>query len=681
MIRFTEDVCGNLDAAFRREWLETNGIGGFASGTINGCNTRRYHGLLVAATKPPVGRLVLLAKFEETLIVNGRSYELGTNRYPGTVHPQGFQFLKQFQLDPFPTFRFSVDGVEIEKTLFMVQAENTTVIEYALKSAPDAVTVNLELRPLVAFRDYHSLTHENGAINSRVEQQSELMSVSPYQGLPALYLANNAQEVESTGNWYRNLEYDAERERGLDFQEDLFNPCVLSFDLNSTRKATVIASTEPHDVESAEQYRVCEITRRKENARRSPVNDDFINSLTAAADQYIVSRGDQKSVIAGYHWFSDWGRDTMIALPGLTLPTGRHDVARSILRTFAHHVDQGMLPNRFPDAGETPEYNTVDATLWFFEAVRAYLAYTGDLAFVQKELFAVLTDIINWHVRGTRFGIKLDSAGLLNSGEAGVQLTWMDAKVGDWVVTPRRSKPVEIQALWYNAICIMEDLAERIGDESAKKRYNSMGALTKWSFNRLLWNEKGGYLYDVINGGPPDASIRPNQIFAVSLPHSMLSPERAKQVVSMVEQHLLTPYGLRSLAPSDPHYRGRYTGDGASRDGAYHQGTISPWLMGPFITAYIKVNGGSETARRQAELWLTPLKGHLSDAGLGHISEIFEGDAPHRPVGCIAQAWSVAEILRATVEDIYEIRPQATDATLKAAPTRPIEAQRKQAAS
>jgi len=293
----------------------------------------------------------------------------------------------------------------------------------------------------------------------------------------------------------------------------------------------------------------------------------------------------------------------------------------------------------------------------------------------------VLTDIINWHVRGTRFGIKLDSAGLLNSGEAGVQLTWMDAKVGDWVVTPRRSKPVEIQALWYNAICIMEDLAERIGDESAKKRYNSMGALTKWSFNRLLWNEKGGYLYDVINGGPPDASIRPNQIFAVSLPHSMLSPERAKQVVSMVEQHLLTPYGLRSLAPSDPHYRGRYTGDGASRDGAYHQGTIWPWLMGPFITAYIKVNGGSETARRQAELWLTPLKGHLSDAGLGHISEIFEGDAPHRPVGCIAQAWSVAEILRATVEDIYEIRPQATDATLKAAPTRPIEAQRKQAAS
>jgi predicted glycogen debranching enzyme len=681
MIHFTEDICGNLDAALRREWLETNGIGGFASGTINGCNTRRYHGLLVAATKPPVGRLVLLSKFEETLIVNGRTHELGTNRYPGAVHPQGFQFLKEFWLGPFPSFTFSVDGVEIEKTLFMVQNENTTVIEYRLKSAPDAVTVKLELRPLIAFRDYHSLTHENGAINAKVDQRSELISVSPYQGLPALYLANNAQEVESTGNWYRNFEYDAERERGLDFQEDLFNPCVLAFDLNSTRKATVIASTEPHDVNSAEQYRAREVSRREENARRSPVNDDFINSLTAAADQYIVSRGDQKSVIAGYHWFSDWGRDTMIALPGLTLPTGRYDVARSILRTFAQHVDQGMLPNRFPDTGETPEYNTVDATLWFFEAVRSYLAYTGDLAFVQQELYGVLTDIINWHVRGTRFGIKVDPAGLLSSGEAGIQLTWMDAKVGDWVVTPRRGKPVEIQALWYNAVCIMEEIAARLGEESARKRYNGMAALTKWSFNRLLWNEKGGYLYDVVNGGPPDASIRPNQILAVSLPHSMLCPDRAKQVVSVVEQHLLTPYGLRSLAPSDPQYRGRYTGDGASRDGAYHQGTVWPWLMGPFITAYIKVNSGTEAARRQAELWLTPLQEHLSDAGLGNISEIFEGDEPHRPVGCIAQAWSVAEILRATMEDIYGMRPQARNALLTAVSNRPGEAQRRWAAS
>jgi predicted glycogen debranching enzyme len=658
MIRFGEEVCTNLDAGLRREWVETNGIGGFASGTMNGCNSRRYHGLLVAATKPPVGRLVLLSKLEETLIVNGRRFELSTNLYPGVIHPQGFQFLKQFRLDPFPTFTFSVENIGIEKTVFMVQGQNTTVIEYRISGTKELGKAQLEIRPLIAFRDYHSLTHENGAINGRIDEQAGAIAISPYPGLPSLYLANNADLIETTGPWYRTFEYDAERGRGLNFQEDLFNPCVLRFDLKSNSKATAIASTEPQKMTAAEEYRQREILRRRDVTQQVPVEDEFVGALTAAADQYIVSRGDQKSVIAGYHWFSDWGRDTMIALPGLTLPTRRYGVARSILRTFAQHVDQGMLPNRFPDAGETPEYNTVDATLWFFEAVRAYLAYTGDLAFVREEIYGVLTDIINWHVRGTRFGIKLDSAGLLNSGEAAVQLTWMDAKVGDWVVTPRRGKPVEIQALWYNAICIMEEIASRLDDGSARKRFNNMAALTKWSFNRLMWNEKGGYLYDVVNGGPPDASIRPNQIFAVSLRHSTLSPERARQVVSAAQEHLLTPYGLRSLAPSDPQYRGRYTGDGASRDGAYHQGTVWPWLMGPFITAYIKANGGSDTARRQAQVWLAPLQEHLADAGMGHISEIFEGDAPHRPVGCIAQAWSVAEVLRATVEDIYGIRPQ-----------------------
>jgi len=665
MIRFGEDVCRNLDSALGREWLETNGIGGFASGTINGCNTRRYQGLLVAATKPPLGRFVLLSKLEETLAVNGRAYELSTNRYPGVVHPQGFQFLTQFRLDPFPIFTFSVDGVEIEKKLFMVQGQNTTIIKYQLINTPSAAHVQLELRPLIAFRDYHSLTHENGAINSKVDTQRDLICVSPYLGLPSLSLANDAVENGGTGHWYRNFEYDAERERSLDFHEDLFNPCVLRFDLNQRPTATIIASTEPQNVDAAEQYEQDEIVRRRQIAEHAPVKYDFITSLTAAADQYIVSRGDQKSVIAGYHWFGDWGRDTMIALPGLTLPTGRFEIARSILRTFAQNVDHGMLPNRFPDAGETPEYNTVDATLWFFEAVRAYHAYTADLAFVQQELYPVLSDIINWHVRGTRYGIKLDVAGLLNSGEPGVQLTWMDAKVGDWVVTPRHGKPVEIQALWYNAIRIMEDFAARTADKTGRKRYNNMAALTKWSFNRLFWNEDGSYLYDVVNGGPPDRSIRPNQIFAVSLPHSMLSPERAKRVVAVVQEHLLTPYGLRSLAPSDPQYHGRYTGDGADRDGAYHQGTVWPWLMGPLITAYMKVDGGSKAARMQAEKWLSPLKNHLCNAGLGHISEIFDGDVPHRPIGCIAQAWSVAEVLRTVVEDVYGIRPQQPAALLE----------------
>ena len=668
MIRFGQDVCGNLDASLSREWLETNGIGGFASSTISGLNTRRYHGLLVAATKPPVGRFVLLSKFEETLRIGTQTFDLSANRYPGVVHPQGFRYLKEFRLDPFPIFTYDVEGIEIEKTIFMKGGENTTVVQYTLNS-PLKSDICLNLRPLIAFRDYHSLTHENGSIDGRVELQPNEISITPYQGLPTLHLAHNASVVEHAGYWYKNFEYDAERERGLDYAEDLFDPCVLHFDFGQGRTAAIIASTNAVDVHQAARYRQEELNRRRKVVSNLPVDDPFVKSLVAASDQYIVSRGAEKTVIAGYHWFSDWGRDTMVALPGLTLPTGRFDVARSILRTFARHVDRGMLPNRFPDAGETPEYNTVDATLWFFEAVRAYLAYTDDFDFVRNNLYPVLADIISWHVRGTRFGIKVEPSGLLVCGEPGVQLTWMDAKVGDWVVTPRRGKPVEVQALWYNALCIMEELAERMRDDTARKRYSNMAALTKWSFNRLLWNENGGYLYDVVNGGPPDASIRPNQIFAVSLPHTMLSPERARQVVATVQKHLLTPYGLRSLAPTDPHYRGRYEGDGIARDGAYHQGTVWPWLMGPFITAYIKVHDGAASARQQAEKWLAPLQEHLSDAGLGHISEIFDGDSPQRPVGCIAQAWSVAEVLRTFVEDIRALEPRGKNsapATVKA---------------
>ena len=426
MIRFGEDVCANLEAALRREWLETNGLGGFASSTINGLNTRRYHGLLVAATKPPVGRFVLLSKFEETLSLDGRKFDLSANRYPGVIHPQGFQFLIGFRLDPFPIFTYEVDGIQIEKTVFMVQGENTTIIQYQITSnaiLPEGI--ELELRPLIAFRDYHSLTHENGSLDRTVETKPGVASMSPYAGLPTLHLAHDAVEVEKSGNWYHNFEYDAERERGLDFVEDLFNPCVLRFDLRAKAQAAIIASTEPRDIAKANEYRLSEISRRRANVVRSPVEDDFVKALTAATDQYIVARGDQKTVVAGYHWFSDWGRDTMIALPGLTLPTKRYDVARSILRTFAQHVDRGMLPNRFPDAGETPEYNTVDATLWFFEAIRAYLAYTDDLEFVRGNLYGILTDIISWHVRGTRYGIKVDPSGLLNSGEPGVQLTWI----------------------------------------------------------------------------------------------------------------------------------------------------------------------------------------------------------------------------------------------------------------
>ncbi len=638
MIQFDESVCRNLDIASRREWLETNGIGGFASSTLPGLNTRRYHGLLVAATKPPVGRMVLLSKLEETLVVDGRRFELSANRYPGTIYPQGYLYLKQFRQDPFPVFVYEAAGVELEKSVFMVHGENTTVIQYELRGGGESAC-SLELRPLIAFRDYHSTTHENGAINGSLAIAPGRVTCSPYTGCPELHLAHTPGEVRQTGEWYRNFEYTIEQERGLEFREDLFNPLVLTLDLTLGVRAAVAASTELRSVEDVEQFRLSEIQRRKEIAAQAEGGDGFLPLLVQAADQFIVRRGEGSTIIAGYPWFSDWGRDTMISLPGLALSTGRYDEARGILLAFAAAVDRGMLPNRFPDAGELPEYNTVDATLWYFEAVRALAAHTGNDEFVRARLYPVLVDIIAWHERGTRYGIHVDSDGLLQAGEAGVQLTWMDAKVGDWVVTPRMGKPVEIQALWYNALRVMEEL-------SGDAHYKDLADRARESFLRLFWNESAGCLYDVVDGSRCDASIRPNQIFAASLFHGMLSRDQAKSVVAVVEEQLLTPYGLRTLAPDDPQYRGRYEGDALSRDGAYHQGTVWPWLMGPFLSAYLKVNEGSAAAAEQASRWLAELRRYIAEEGVGQIPEVFDGDAPHRGGGCMAQAWSVAEILR-----------------------------------
>lgn len=669
MIQFNQETCGNLSLALTREWLETNGLGGFSSSTITGLNTRRYHGLLIAATKPPVGRVLLLSKLEETLVVDGRRYELSTNQYPNTIHPQGYKYQAGFRLEPFPIFTYEVEGIIIEKSVFMVYGENTTVVQYKFQApgfkfqeesaadTPDRQlrTANcfLELRPLIAFRDYHSLMHENDALNPQVDRENEMATVKPYADLTALHFAHDASELDAYGYWYRNFEYEQERERGFDFTEDLFSPFVLKFDLSGrTKGVSLIASTERREISRADEYARAEIERRQKIIESAPTSDEFVRALVAAADQFIVARGEETTIIAGYHWFCDWGRDTMIALCGLTLVTNRPDAAKSILLEFARHVDRGMIPNRFPDAGETPEYNTVDATLWFFEAVRSLLHYTDDYDFVRVNLYGVLTDIIAWHVQGTRYGIHVDSDALLSAGVEGVQLTWMDAKVGNWVVTPRVGKAVEIQALWYNALRVMEELAERFGDEVSKCRYAEMAEASRESFNELFWNEDAGCLYDVVDGDYKDASIRPNQIFAASLKHSMLSQERARRVVEVVERDLLTPYGLRSLSPHDPKYRGRYEGDSLNRDGAYHQGTVWGWLIGPFIAAYIKTHEGRDEARERARVWLTAFRSHLSEAGLGQISEIFDGDAPHTPKGCIAQAWSVAELLRVVIEDV-----------------------------
>ncbi len=648
MIRFSQKECADPGFAGAREWLETNGRGGFASSTITGLNTRRYHGLLVAAAQPPMGRLLLLSKLEETVLIDGQPYEISANRYPGTIHPKGYEFLQEFRLDPFPTFLYKLDGFELEKRVFLVNGEDTAVVEYELRG-PEA-ECQIEIRPLIAFRSYHSLTHQNEDLNPFVRNEPNLATVQPYEVHPALHFAHNGGEILPTGDWFLNFEYERELERGLDFEEDLFNPFVAVF---HGRKATIIASTAAYDVAKADALRTAETDRRRSIRESAANGHPLVVQLTAAADQFPVQRDDANTVIAGYHWFCGWGRDTMISLPGLTLVTGRHDLARIILSTHARYVNQGMLPNRFPEAGEPPEYNTVDAVLWFFEAARALLHSTDDIAFIRDELYPVFTSIIDWHVRGTRYGIQVDGDGLLRCGEPGVQLTWMDAKAGDLVVTPRMGKPVEIQALWYNALRVMEDLARRIGDAGARAKYCGMAETAKGSFQQAFWNEPAGCLFDVVNGNDKDASMRPNQIFAVSLFHNILPMDRAARVVAAVQRELLTPLGLRTLSRSDARYKPRYEGSVFERDAAYHQGTVWPWLMGPFLSAYVRVNGHSKSSRDQASQWLDVFTGHLCDAGLGQISEIADGDAPHRARGCIAQAWSVAEVLRAALEDVF----------------------------
>lgn len=660
MINLDKNVCTDLQAGLTREWLETNGLGGFACGTVAGANTRRYHGLLTAALNPPGGRMLLLSKLEETLVLDGKRVDLSTNEYSGAIHPEGYRALSGFRLDPFPTWTFEVDGVRLEKTVFMPQGSNTVQVEYKLLEAPVGVAPVLEVRPLTAFRDYHSTTHENDGLNRAVEEKPNLVSVQPYTTLPRLRLAHNADKVESQGFWYKNFLYREERARGLDYIEDLFNPLVFSWKLSKGRDAQIIASTEVRDIREAGALRQTEVKRREKLATSAPVDDPLAQTLAVAADQFLVRRGNDWTVIAGYPWFMDWGRDTMISLPGLTLFNGRADVAQSILRNFARHTDQGMLPNRFVDSGEQAEFNTVDATLWFFEAARLYGATTGDYDFIRKELYAVFNEIIDWHRRGTRYNIKVAEDGLLNAGAPGAQLTWMDAKIGDWVVTQRSGKPVEIQALWYNALRTMEDFAKRFGDEERRQKYSSLAAQASDTFTRVFWNNDARCLYDVVDGSSRDGSIRPNQIFAVSLHHSMVSPEQARAIVEVVERELLTPVGLRTLNRADSRYRPTYGGNQYSRDSAYHQGTVWPWLLGPYVSAYVRVNGGTKQAQAKAHDLLRGIEQHLNEAGLGQISEIFDADPPHHPQGCFAQAWSVGEILRALCEDIYQTKAVAT---------------------
>jgi predicted glycogen debranching enzyme len=641
-ISFDANVTKDLDAASGREWIEANGLGGWASSTVAGCHTRRYHGLLVAATRPPVGRMVLLSKLAETLTVGARSFELDTNRYAGAVHPRGHELLTSFTLDPMPAFVYEAGGVTLKKTVAAIHGENTTVVLYeVLESASE---LDLWLRPLIAYRDYHALQRANDAIRfADASFRDGVFRAQPYAGTPELFVQADNASFSANPDWYYGFEYAQEVERGLDAREDLFCHGAFRRTLAKGERFGVVVSTadvagrDPFALVAAERAR----RARLQDARKG---DDVIRTLTLAADAFLVRRGeDSRGIIAGYPWFTEWGRDTMIALPGVCLSSGRLDEAKKILRTCARSVERGMLPNRFPDAGE-PEYNAVDATLWMFIAAHRYLEASGDEAFVLGELLPVFEDILAWHERGTRYGIRVDGDGLLRAGEPGIPLTWMDAKVGDWAMTPRDGKPVEVQALWYNALRVASDLVKSAGRAEDAAGLAERARRVKDRFVAEFWNESASCLFDVIDDGRKDASIRPNQILALSLPYPLLPKDKARKLLAVIEEKLLTPYGLRSLAPDDPSYRGRYEGDPASRDSAYHQGTVWSWLLGPYADALVKTHGAPGKVRaRKAVAALIP---HLSEAGLGTISEIFDGDAPHAPRGCPAQAWSVGEVLR-----------------------------------
>jgi predicted glycogen debranching enzyme len=720
MLRLDREICRNLDAVLQREWLVTNGLGSYASGTVAGANTRRYHGLLVAALRPPVARTVLVAKVDEEVEYDQRTFYLGTNEYQdGTIHPGGFVHLESFSLeDGLPVFVYRIGGPDelmLEKRIWMERGQQTTYVRYRLFRQPpeqqsgtaalsangaraeETPAITLTLLPFVAYRDYHAEQYGSeerhfgiSALRANGSQQDEGpdlagCTVKAFEGARPYHLIATGHRATGPdftpmGVWYWRFLHRQERERGLPDTEDYYLPGLFRARLalggqgeQPQDSLTLIFTAEPRWATATRPGAPAKSLQRTVARQHEIAGSDaqhlsdrdrgFLQQLRLAADQFLVARPlagsknagskSHTTVIAGYHWFTDWSRDSMISLPGLALATGRFEEARSLLETFAHYLDRGMLPNRFPDSGENltdADYNTVDATLWYFHALDQYARLSGDTDLLGK-LFPALEEIIAWHQRGTRFGIHVDAQdGLLAAGEAGVQLTWMDAKMDNWVVTPRIGKPVEINALWYNALRLMEAWAAGQGKDSLL--YGAAAARCRENFNQRFWHEPGGYLADVIDGpNGDDTSLRPNQVFALSLPHPVLDAARWRPVLDALTEHLLTSFGLRTLNQAHPAYKGHCTGDRHARDGAYHQGTVWPWLIGHYLDARLRVYGADDDSAcaHEEERCLGALAAfydHLGQAGMGSISEIFDGDAPHTPRGCIAQAWSIAEVLR-----------------------------------
>lgn len=650
LISFGREICGDLASAESREWLVTNGLGGFGSGTVGGQLTRRYHGLLIAALRPPLGRTLLVPKFEEIVEYDGRPYSLATNRWrSGVIEPQGYRQIEEFHLEGMsPVWTYACADVLLSKKIWMEQGANTTYVLYRLERASEPAT--LSIKALVNYRDFHSLTRA-GAWRMDVSQVERGLRINAFDGAVPFYLLSSSARAQPCHQWYRAFELSAEAFRGMGHQEDHLHAGTFEVKLEPGESVLMVISTDANPNLDAQsplgrlEVRGKTLMRKFHDMHMSVPTPDWINQLALAADQFVVKRKvkdtDGYTVIAGYHWFSDWGRDTLVALPGLTLATGRAGVARDILLAWSGLVDGGMLPNRFPESGENPDFNSVDAALWYFSAVRSYWSRTRDKDFL-KQVFPALCDIIAAHMRGTRYNIHLDrSDGLLYAGQEGLQLTWMDAKVGDRVVTPRIGKPVEINALWLNALSAMAEFADELGSPADDFRHATQDA--KRGFERF-WNVSKGYCFDVLDGPEGnDPSLRPNQIFTVALPETPFEPERQRAILDAVARILQASPGLRTLAPDDPHYKGTYAGSQEDRDGAYHQGTVWGWLLGPFVKAHLRVHNDPAAAAS----FLSPVAHQIQAQGLGTVGEIYDADPPFVPRGCIAQAWTVGGILEA----------------------------------
>jgi predicted glycogen debranching enzyme len=636
LLKLGPEVLRDLEQASRREWLLADGLGGYACSTPIGFNTRRYHGLLVAATRPPLGRMVLLAQLGEAVLVDGRRQELSTWTQAGTW-ARGYESAQEFSLDPLPTLSWQVEGGTLSRSLARVHGAPASALVYSYEGAG---SVSLELRPLLAYRDHHALQRENPDLDARSERRGPDVRLAPYAGCPELWLRVPEGEFVADPVWCRGFVYERERERGYDCEEDLFSHGVFLVRLYPGEVATLLAWAGPVPA-GAEAVEL--LAAERDRLGGSPDGGGLLDGLRRAAPAFLASRGPSgRAVIAGYPWFSEWGRDTLVALPGLCLATRRLREAREILAGYARLVEGGLVPSRFPERGGV-EYDAADAALWFVLAVQRYLEETDDRAFVRSELEEPVLAILRAYRRGTRHGIHMTPEGLLAQGEPSVPLTWMDARLEGGPVTPRGGEAVELQALWYNALLVGAGLAHS-PDGRRSSEWGRLARLAREAFRARFWSEELGYLADVVHDGVADFSLRPNQLFAIGLPHALLSNGEAARILALVGRELLTPVGLRSLAPADPAYRGRYEGDSRQRDGAYHQGTVWPWLMGVYFDALIRVHG--EQGRAGAREWLRGFERHLEEAGLGYVSEVFDGEAPHRAGGAIAQAWSVAELLR-----------------------------------